>query len=245
LLCAQVAITHGDFDALISGTAPDVGAPAGPWGFLDKQPDTLETDPGQMSIVATSSFQDGAAGNSLRLFADNMPGTVNTHVSNNFLSPYVEGSASPLIVSFDLWVPAGAGGGSMYVGKGSINTADRGPQLSWLADGSLAYNAGAGNIPAVTDSIRDAWQSIRLEIDLVTDTFDLYYGAQGGPLTLAGDNLGFRSGALDTMTRFTFVNFGGTTPSATSYLDNVVVIPAPGAAALLLIGGVLGGRRRR
>ncbi len=242
---AQVGILDGNFDGLSVGNAPDVGTPAGAWGFLDAGADTLETDPNQMSIVATSSFQPGASGNSMRLFAENMPAAVNTHVSNNFLSPYLQGDAQPLVVSFDMWIPSGTGGGSMYVGKGSVNTTDRGPQLTWLAEGQLTYNAGAGNVALLDSYLRDAWHSIRLEIDLDTDTFDIYYGPQGGPLTLAGENLGFRSGVQEMMTRFTFVNFGGTTPNATSYLDNVVVIPAPGIGTMIVLGGLIASRRRR
>jgi hypothetical protein len=133
----------------------------------------------------------------------------------------------------------------MYVGKGSNNATDRAAQLTWLADGTLNYNAGAGNVPAVNGYIRDGWQSVRIELDLTSDTFDLYYGPQGGPLTLVGDNLGFRSGPQDMVTRFTFVNFGGLTPNATSYLDNVVVIPAPAVGTVLVLGGLAGVRRRR
>lgn len=241
----QVAILDGDFDSLPVGTAPDVNVPAGAWSFQDTSADTIETDPLQMSIVPTSSFQPGATGNSLRLFADNMPATVNTHVSNSFLSPYMEGDPLPLVVSFDLWVPSGGGGGSMYVGRGSVNTTDRAAQLTWLEDGTLTYNAGAGNIPILNAYLRDGWQSIRLEIDLVSDTFDVYYAPRGDDLMQIGDDLGFRSGPQDVITRFTFVNFGGTTPNATSYLDNVVVIPAPGAAVLALGGAIVALRRRR
>ena len=53
----------------------------------------------------------------------------------------------------------------------------------------------------------------------------------------------FTATDASTTLRFTDVSIG--TASFDTILDNVVVVPAPGAAALLAVGGLLAGRRRR
>jgi hypothetical protein len=51
--------------------------------------------------------------------------------------------------------------------------------------------------------------------------------------------------ATDASTTLRFTDRSNATASFDAILDNVVVVPAPGAAALLAVGGLLVGRRRR
>ena len=51
--------------------------------------------------------------------------------------------------------------------------------------------------------------------------------------------------ATDASTTLRFTDRSNATASFDTILDNVVVVPAPGAAALLAVGGLLAGRRRR
>jgi hypothetical protein len=51
--------------------------------------------------------------------------------------------------------------------------------------------------------------------------------------------------ATDASTTLRFTDRSNATASFDAILDNVVVVPAPGAAALLAVGGLLAGRRRR
>ena len=95
--------------------------------------------------------------------------------------------------------------------------------MSWMTDGSIGVNEGGVNNTVVPTYPVDEWQSVRMEIDMVTDTFDLFWGPRGGPLDQVGDDLGYRSGPMDRLDRFTFVNFGGQQADADSNLDNVTV----------------------
>ena len=226
---AQEPLSDGDFDALDVGTNPDCGnnAGAGAWffGTTYTQPGVCEASPQQLTVVATDSFDPGAQGNSLHLLIVADP-TTNAHLPNRFNFALPEGD--PVTVTFDIWVAAGGGGGSVYVGAdngggGFSNATDRGPQMSWMTNGTIGVNEGGVNNTVVQSYPADAWHSVRMEIDMVTDTFDLFWGPRGGPLDQVGNDLRYRSGPMTRLDRFTFVNFGGLMANVDSYLDNVTV----------------------
>jgi hypothetical protein len=252
-------LLDGDMNALTVGTNPDVGVPAGAWQFPFNYVSAglAEASPGQFSIVPTGSFQAGAPGNSLAMKVSVTPND-NFHLTNLFTSPIGQVPGEIVVVRFDLWVKSlpgvPTGGGAVYVGGdhgggGFNNATDRGPQLVWLPEGTLSATIANGtNVPLMAMPYpRDAWQTVRLEIDLNTDTYDVFWTATGLPVSLVGNDLPFRSGTQNFLDRFSFVNFGAQTPVVESYLDNVsvTVIPAPGAGALLALGGLVAARRRR
>ena len=70
------------------------------------------------------------------------------------------------------------------------------------------------------------WQSVQLDIDLASDSFDMLWAREGQPLELVGTDLVFRSGALDHLDRFSHVHFTGLETPAHSAIDNVSVAPA-------------------
>jgi hypothetical protein len=79
-----------------------------------------------------------------------------------------------------------------------------------------------------------AWQTVRLEIDLVADRWDLWWAERGDPLTQLGENLTFLNQVeLDHLDRFTYVHFNGGSNcppfggSTHSYLDNLKVSTCP------------------
>ncbi len=237
-------LLDGNMDSLAIGTAPDNNTPAGAWGFPASYVSgaAAETDPNQMTIVATSSFQPFALGNSLRLNFNDPTGLTNVHLPNLFTQPITDNAT----VSFDLWI-TGPAGGSVYVGQNGFNNGtDRGPQITFLPNQTMVWTmVGGVNTVAVPAYSFNTWQHVRMEIDVNTDRYDLYWSEGAAAPALVGDDLTFRSGSLTALDRFTFVAFGGTTPIADSYLDNVSVVPAPGVLALAGAGLVLAGRRRR
>lgn len=229
-------VSDGDLDSLSVGSAPDCDAAAGAWGWPQNYLDTLlcESDPDEFSVVATGDFDAGADGNSLRgLIDDDDPVGLNFHLPLIFNEVLDEAEGLIVNVSFDIWViDEGAAGGNIYVGGdhgggGFSNATDRGPQLTWFADGTLAYAewAGEGLPPSnivVAEYTPGEWQSVRMEVDLLNDTFDLFWGPPGS-LEQIGADLGYRVEALDHMDRFTVVHFGGSEPNDHMYVDNVVV----------------------
>ena len=239
-------LLDGNMDELTIGTNPDNYVPAGNWAFPPYYLPALgETADTQMTVVATSSFDPGAAGNSLHL--DAADSAANVHLPHIFTQPILETPGEFTRVMFDIWVNAGTnGGGAVYVGKGG-STTDRGPQLLWFADNSIrAVIVGGVQTPIVTNYPRDAWQTVQLDIDLNTDRYDMFWGPRGGPLAHVANHVEFRSGPLGQLDRFTYVHFGSTIPFARSSIDNVsvVVIPEPTTLCMLVLAALHARGRR-
>lgn len=251
---AGVILADGDMDSLTVGTRPDRRAPNGAWAFPANYISGLAAEPRRrfFTTVDTATFDPSRTGNSLQLrVGDDVN---NMHLPNVFSQVINENPGEFVRVMFDLWVvDLPLGGGSIYVGGdhgggGFSNASDRGPQLTWLADGSIAQTDGAGAQTTIFSGfVRDDWQTVVLDIDLNSDTFDIALAnGVGQPLTTIAAGLGFRSNALSFLDRFTFVNFT-TTPVAWSYLDNVSVsvIPEPTSLVLILAGAAAIAARRR
>ena len=222
-------LSHGDFDLLNVGTRPDCDGDAGAcsWFFGTSyvQAGVCEAAADQFTIATTDSFDPGAPGNSLRLNVVNDPDS-DIHLPNRFNRAV--GEKDPVSVSFDIWVAPGGAGGTVYVGGdhgggGFSAASDRGPELSWNADGSITAADGSGNQTVVANYNFGEWQSVRFDVDMVADTYDIRWGPRGGALTLVGDDLTFRSGTQDFLDRFTFANVGAQMPDSESFLDNVTV----------------------
>ena len=112
---AQDILLNGNMDALTVGTNPDVGSPAGAWGWPQNYVNAgvVEMNPPDMSILLTSSFDPGTPGNSLML--NNLETTGNIHLTNLFTRTIDESEGTLVRVNFDIFLPTqGRGGGSVY-----------------------------------------------------------------------------------------------------------------------------------
>jgi hypothetical protein len=232
---AQV-VQDGNMDNLTVGTPPDNSTPAGAWGFPAFYNTNAVAEPVArpeiFTIVATNSFQTGATGNSLHLLNQSGTANDNYHLPNIWAQTFTAAPGLVLRVTFNLWVDAGSGGGSVYVGGDnggggfSNATGDRTAQISWLADGTLnaANNAGV-NMPLTTYTT-GAWQNIRMDIDTDARHYNLFWSMGSNPLTQIGTNLVFRApnpALCINYDRISYVQFGATIPIISSYLDNIVV----------------------
>lgn len=100
-----------------------------------------------------------------------------------------------------------------------------------VATGTVIDDFRGGSAPIVFDQ----WAQLRFEIDLDADTVDSYYNGtlvssgqyaiRGGPAAIANIDL-FTTGAL-------------------SYYDDMLLVPAPASAMLLVLGAGAAMRRRR
>lgn len=219
-------ITDGNMDNLTVGTNPDIGQPAGAWGFPQNYVDAGlgEIDINEFTIVETSSFDPNRPGNSLKLDSSRDSGF--THLPNVFNEVLRETPGEIVRVSFEVFVPGPSGGGAVYVGGdhgggGYVNTTDRGPQILWRADGTIIYSPG--NVVVVDGYPFEVWQRVRFDIDMVADRYDMYWAAGDDPLEKVGDDLPFRSGTQQLLDRFTYVHFSDLEFPSRSYLDNVTV----------------------
>ena len=228
-------VSDGNLNNLPVGTAPDCATPAGAWQFPANY-STLavcEALPEQVTIVPTSSFQPGATGNSLRMSIGDP--AINVHAINLFDEVIEENVCLATVVNFRIWVPSTAlAGASVYVGAdhgggGFGFSTDRGPQVAWRADGTIAYvsfdTAGNAVYTTLVNSYpRNAWQNVTLIVKMTSDTFHMMWAPSGQPLQEVGTNLRFRSPTgLDHIDRFTVAYFGATFPSVESYIDDLEV----------------------
>jgi hypothetical protein len=254
---AQI-ILDGNMNSLAVGTAPDNGVAAGAWHFpanyiASGVAEPVER-PGIFSIVPTNSFDPAGSGNSLRLFNPTGTGNDNYHLPNIWAQSFTAAPGLVLQVSFNFWVAQGFGGGSVYIGGDnggggfSNATGDRTAQLSWLPDGTIVSTNSLGQSVLHGQYPTGVWQNVRVDINTDARTWDLYWSVGANPLAVVGSSLSFRapSPALSVnYDRITFVQFGGTVPSVDSYIDNIVVIPAPGVAGVLGLGLLAAAQRRR
>ena len=225
-------LSDGNMDKLKVGTNPDNDNPAGAWGWPQNYLDAGlgEQAPGELTIVETKSFDGESEGNSLALDSNNNAQQF-THLTNLFNEVIEEKEGLIVTVTFNIWIKGDTGGGSIYIGGdhgggGFNNASDRGPQLSWLADQTIIYSPG--NVVVVEEYPFDKWQTVKLEIDMSADTFDMSWSVGDDPPKLVDSDLPFRSGTQDHLDRFTYVHFGGLETPASSFLDNVEIVIGSG-----------------
>lgn len=257
---ASVGIADGDFDALEVGLAPSNGAPTGHWQI---PPNYVSVGLGESSltdvqVVSTSTFDPGAAGRSL-WFNAGLKG-LNTHVANIFDDQVHETPGTYVVLSYDLFVRSASptttwGGGTVYLAKdngggGFNNVTDRGPQVTFDQNRRITvrFALGGGVEGAILKENYplDAWQTMRLVVNLNTDRFDVYHGLRGQELSLIGSQIAFRSGPLDGFDRVNIARFADFNKYTDAFYDNFQLseIPAP-SVAMLCGGGLFAGATRR
>ena len=247
-------LPDGDFDNLEVGTAPDNGSPAGGWyiGTFPAHPEDTEDDPNQLSIVPTSTIAPGAVGNSLQI---NYPRSLST---DTFLlyefEEVIEETPGEIVrANFDIFVPASEssprGGFALAIGGNNSGSAaqdstDRGPQIGLDSQGRLSVGECGGNNCNTNAQRRildetpvDVWQHFQIDIDLVNDTYDLFWSAGDDPLVPVKNGNGFRSGSQDFLDHFSLIvaTDHPSRPVGLSYLDNIsieVLQQTPGDANL-------------
>ena len=229
------------FNNLPVGTNPDDDNPAGGWHFPANYVGAAISEGGNrgvFTIVPTASFDPGAAGNSFRIQSTDT--STNYHVTNLF-DCIIPGDAA-VVIRFDTYVPSGGGGGSLYVGGdhggGGYNAnTDRGPQVAFLNNGNLIVASSTGGIIVLGPYSFDTWQTVEIHASLSSDTYDLFFGPRGGPLSPLATGLAFRSGPLEFFDRISFAHFTALAPS-NQYFDNVSVqgVPEPSSLTLLVLG---------
>jgi hypothetical protein len=226
---AQI-LADGNLDGLSPGTPPDCGVAAGGWNFPQNYIDALSCErlPVDYTVTETTEFDPNLKGNSLEMDISDVDPNYNPHLPNIFTDQIDEADGVVATITFDIFVPEkGRGGGSIYIGGdhgggGFSNGTDRGPQIAWFNDGTMVANVAGVQTPLGAYNYGE-WQSVQIDIDLATDTFDMFHGAKGGDLTQIADDLKFRVAALDHLDRFSWAHFGATVPSDHAYIDNVVV----------------------
>ena len=216
---AQILL-DGDFNSLAPGTAPDVEVPAGHWAFPSfyANEGQAETNATEFSIAVAPG---GTNGNSLHLSASAAI-LGNQHLPNIFTQSVTKGVGAVLIATFDLYVAAGHGGGSVYLGNGYTNATSRGPQIAWDSAGNMIYTGPDGSANVIGAYPQEIWQSVRIEVDMDNDRYSFYAGQREFPFSVISSNLPYRSGTLPFIDRFTIASFD-LRPDVESYFDNVVV----------------------
>lgn len=192
---------------------------AGAWGYPPTYDTFALGDNASrgMSIVDSTSFDANKQGNSLAL--REAPPTIGQPFPKLFVSGLWRDEAyrhigTAVRVEASIWVSSdvvGGGGGILSVanGNGKLATSslapinDMGPTIEW--DGStgllVAHLAGMGSVQVIDLPTgppgppqpypTDTWQRVRMDIDLSTDTYNLWWAPVGQPLTLVAQALPF------------------------------------------------------
>ena len=243
-------ISHGNFDSLPVGSAPNNDHPLGSWQFYHEI-ETINSNgtytddyvlheeyEGKISIVDTSSLDPSRDGNSLKLVGD--PGI--TILNHMFEEPF---SASPdqyLQANFEVFVtkPERDYSGTVFFsadhgGGGTLNSWDRGPQISVrnegvvVADECDSIHCTVFSETRLSEDSIDAgeWQRIQLNIDVATNTYDAYWAQGNSEFELVGDDLRFRAQDIEVLDRINLAFFREELTDGTEvgefYLDNVSV----------------------
>jgi hypothetical protein len=236
---AEDVMVDGDMEELTVGTNPDEDVPAGSWYWPENYiiAGYSELVPEIYQVVETGSFDEGASGNSLALLIPDPDNQDGTYYLPSFLSRTIDESEGIVTLTFDIWVGEDGDGGSIFIGGdhgggGFTSVTDRGPQISWsrlLGDTSNINTRGVDDDGNIIDTVLlepypyNAWQSVRIVMDLQTDRFDFYHGLRDEELALLGEQLYFRANKLDHLDRFTFVEFE-LFVAVESYIDNIRVV---------------------
>jgi hypothetical protein len=217
---AQI-LRDGDFDSLPIGSAPNVSSPAGAWFFPFGWHESHDTE---VTIVRAPGQPE--TDHCLRV---STAGAESFHLVNVFTRPLQQSVDTIILVSFDVYVPAATvGGPAIYLANEGVGSdLDRGPQLMWGAGTLFAYSIGLLETPLVSSYPRNAWQSVRMEIDLVSDTYSVFWGVRGSPLEHIGSGLGFRSGPQRQLDRFAIARFINYNQEIDAFVDNVRVTEVP------------------
>ena len=248
LLMANMATSNeilvgGDFDDLEVGSAPDNNQPSGAW-FMDSipaHPQDIEDDSSQFSIVGSNTFDPNATGNSMRI--ESPRSHTNTFITNVFDERIQQAEDEIIRVNFDAFVAdlgtARQGGFGVFLGEGSsrAGSGNRGPQFAWDSRGRIVVR-DQGSRAVVNETPLDTWQHVQIDIDLMDDTYDLFYSANDDSPQLVEPNLSFRAGGKRSyLDRLTVTLFEGmpSRPEGVAYLDNInieVLQKTPGDANL-------------
>ena len=70
----------------------------------------------------------------------------------------------------------------------------------------------------------DVWQNVQIDIDLETDSYDLFLGIDGEPMELVAPYTKFRGSGLDVLDRMAVIFFRNVSyASGSAYLDNISI----------------------
>lgn len=219
---AASLLKDGSFETLAVGTAPNVGKAAGRWHFDDAWPEATAS---QVSIAPAPA---GGDGNSLRM---SLAATETTSAEPEVLHqfPAVNRSTGKIIIlTFDLYVEPGHGGADTSLAH-SAESSDRAMQLRWNADGKLYNRATGSGDTSLFPYPRGVWQSVRVELDLAKDRYNLYLSEKGQPVALTRFNLPARSTGVAYVDRLSVVRFAGN-PDVRAFYDNFRLTTDPAIA---------------
>ena len=216
---------------------PDNEEDAGPWQItyssLEVPLEFREDYPEILSIVRTDSFETGAVGNSLRVESLD----ANTQATYFFDEPILEHEVDLIRASFDVYFPDLGDGriGAPYIYLGgtgeffSLQPEDRGPVVFWDALGrfqSLTTANVGGRRTVVPETPLDEWQHVRLDIDPLHDTYDIFWSTGEDEPALVKSYEPFQLDTnLELFDRIEIATFptDGNEPNGVGYVDNIRV----------------------
>lgn len=233
----QILVNDGNFNTLGAGLAPDCDLGAGNWFWPAAYTEAAlcEHYQAETQIVTKENTPGDLC---LRLEGTNDPATDIYHLPHIFSRILNEGESGIITLTFEMLIASeDLAGGGVYLsgdhgGSGYHYAFDRGPQLYFDAGGVQGYQWAlpeGEHLPLVfvevpARYVPDQWEFVRVDVDLVSDTFELWLAPDGQTLQLVGHDLPFRSGPLDHIDRVTVANFGQLSAPSEWFVDNFRVV---------------------
>jgi hypothetical protein len=189
-----------------------------------------------------------AAGNVVTSPALSAPHSQQITVGDDSVRKYTGVTSGAWTYSTNIFIPSGTTGETYFILLNQY--ADPSGPFNWSIE--LLFNLttnvvyddlasvglpspGSASIPLV----RDAWVPVRVDFDLTADTFTSYYN---NTAVMSG---AWKRGSATATATLAAVDLFHNTGTGSVYYDNFNLVPAPASLALLAMGGVIAGRRRR
>ncbi len=228
-------------------------------------PAYTSTPPGAVPVYLVGDHGPGRTDNSSLAFRnDTVLGSTGAAVYDYSLDIYDTGGPVPSSVtsgpvSFDLYFatspinsnPPGTRAGDRFTQSLMDSSGNIGMQWGYARDNEMLWRANASGPWNFTGIYANAaqWDGIKVDIDLTADTFALnYYDVVNNTwtnLAPAGTALGVPMNNFAALRWQLEDGTNGGVGGKNFFDDAKVTVPAPGAAALLGLGALAMGRRRR
>ena len=222
--CAQWS---DNFDSYVAGTINGQGG----WKGWDNTPAAA-------GDVVTTQFQS-------------FPHSQRIGAGDDSVREYTGVTAGAWTYSTNIYIPSGTTGQTYFILLNEYQ--DLGPATAYDWSIELLFNLGTNVVYDDLDSVgnpspgsasipivRNQWVPLRVDFDITADTFSSYYNN-----TLIMTGAWRRGHGAASTAQLKAVDLFHASGTGQVFYDNFNLVPAPASLALLAMGGLVAGRRRR
>jgi MYXO-CTERM domain-containing protein len=246
ILAAAAGVANAQFPFSTGFEAPDY-AP----GALNGQQTWVEINGGTGALTTNFSVVNGAGAFAGTQYVSTNTGTWGAFASNTSRYAWVDNTTNASPVDATVMCYVSSPSGTLLSGGGIFCFANAGANLvggmRLLSTGVLQlYNgAGAGIQFGAQTALLNVYNEYHMNMDMTTGTINYYFNGQYLNPLLGTFATTFATGLQFSDCDLYAVRGTSGTGGSEVRWDNMSVTPAPGSLALLGLGGLVAGRRRR